>query len=323
MKIRFIAKIYDLSLTGYLGAGVRVAQNMRISNDAEVSGSYMDPIIPIVGLIESQALVEENGLAFAYGEEEIPGTLASLDPLVYLENSLRMLRLYLNQLWYVKDNSVDAEIAFAYTRQGSDIGQVSTNHAAVRFLTAEGIKSPTTFSPSDLRHARDRFFMHLVDDQGQHANDWDLVSEGWLDNRVPDEPTRLDMALLAIQSARSTGYLPSRIGAYCSAFESLLCAGSTEALAHRVAERTAVVLAVGDERVRHFELMKRAYGVRSRHFHGGAPKDSHPKLQRLSTEIDDALRRLMLRIRDDEEILAAVSSKDDQLETYMNHQVLL
>ena len=108
-----------------------------------------------------------------------------------------------------------------------------------------------------------------------------------------------------------------KISAYCSALECLFCEESGE-IAHQLAERVACYLASdGSARLILYREVKEAYGVRSRVVHGDTLKDRKlENLARVSTSIDEVVRRVLRKVDDDVEYARSCSNRTE-FDAYM------
>ncbi len=120
----------------------------------------------------------------------------------------------------------------------------------------------------------------------------------------PDRKTnRVSRALFYFQGIRSSDYLPLKIAEYMTCFESLFLKSDKE-LSHQLAERVAFFIEEDPaKRVETYKLLKKAYNIRSVTLHGNIEKSSFERLKDVALKLDEILRRSILKIISDRNLL--------------------
>lgn len=127
---------------------------------------------------------------------------------------------------------------------------------------------------------------------------------------------RLDRAWYFILNARIFGTLPMKIVSYCTALECCFTTGRTE-LTHQIAEKVAMLTEGNKEqKIKTFNLVKKAYGIRSTIVHGSFLKGSNEDLEDVSEELDNLLRMIV------NEHSSLLKLKDNELDNYFLNKLL-
>jgi hypothetical protein len=102
---------------------------------------------------------------------------------------------------------------------------------------------------------------------------------------------RANRAVHLLNSARRERLLSYRIAGYMICLESLFTRDSTE-LAHKVSERCAVLFGNNkSERTQIYDILKRAYGIRSKCVHGQESRIADSSASEISTFCDELIRK--------------------------------
>ncbi|MGG0256644.1 hypothetical protein ABEY61_29340 [Bacillus toyonensis] len=98
--------------------------------------------------------------------------------------------------------------------------------------------------------------------------------------------------------AQSSSVMPIKIVNYCNALECLFTTGKSE-VNHKIAERVAIMLGTSFENKKAlFDLIKKAYNIRSEMVHGQALKAKEEDLVVVSKGLDNVLRELIVANHD-------------------------
>jgi hypothetical protein len=223
---------------------------------------------------------------------------------------LRLIQSLIFDFWKFKDNNLYIRDGFLY---------VYENQISDGYTFKGSLSSMPTFS--DLNQVKSLFSENEIKNALSVSQNEISVENLFSDDFNYKEPTydhffkygkseRTDRAWYFILNARNQPTLPMKIVSYCTALECLLTTSKTE-LVHRIAERVAIL--VDDEtekRVNTYNLIKKAYEIRSTIVHGAYLKGSNEDLKNISFEVDKLLRKLMAIELD------VFSKKDDELDKY-------
>lgn len=204
---------------------------------------------------------------------------------------LRVIRDYVERLWYLEDNSVYIRDGFLYTYENriSDGCTFKASLSAV-FSKANGRIEPSEFSLESLTSlSSDMFVINPENITPEIDNYKDATQDHfWKKNKVERKLRAWGYILLS----RSQSQTPLKMMLYTMALESLLGTSTTE-LSHRLAERSAIMLGTTtEERIEIYATIKKSYDNRSTIAHGDLLKDDLNFEDRI-IKVDDYLRKLM------------------------------
>ncbi|MCI0530984.1 MAG: hypothetical protein L0Y74_03425 [candidate division Zixibacteria bacterium] len=292
-----------MSISNNLGNGDKIIPSLRISNDRTIAKDVLDSagtLRQLIGEIEYHDLLKEG--AFVYGSTEVEENTA-VNNVTVVNNYLMIVQGFINELWLVKDNSVDTERGFAwFIDKNSSLPQVhaSSNFRKIAFSRADGKTSTTNFTREEIRSVR-----HLgrtifsLDSEGIPLEKWDVLKPHPSKPKSIADWNRFERVRIALQQTRSESDLPLKILGYCICFETLLSTDAFE-IAHKIAERRACLLGdTTEKRLRIYNTIKQAYDVRSRTVHGAVTKKQPQDLISISEACDDLLRKLLTKIIED------------------------
>lgn len=275
-----------------------------LTNDPSTAKEFLSPQFrDRIGALEAGTIAKAGALLYHYPADEV-SALSDSDGLAYLNYQLRRSQMLCTALWLVRDHSVNFELGFL-SRSRGPIYVVTSNALAAFGTTAEGVLTSTVFSKSDLALAR-TYFSSLV----ARAAPEEAV--------VPVDTARPERAFFFLTAARASSTLGVRIAHYVTALEALFATEASE-LTHRLSERIALFLESDLEaRLATYEVVRRAYGVRSRTVHGDRlSKSQFKEVQQISVAIDQVLRRVLCRLLTAPSLLDLFCSKSDVLENYL------
>jgi hypothetical protein len=209
-----------------------------------------------------------------------------LDSKGYLFDHLRIVRLFLNMLWAVKDCSVNVKLGFLQWHRDSMTGYES-NALGCLYDKASGEMSDTVFSKTEIQRALS--LMHAFATIRRYKRDQRTA--------VLDGNSRVALSLHHLEAGRRAMDPALRIMHGCSALESLLSTSKGE-LAHQLSERVALLVgSTPDHRRKIFSEMKAVYDIRSTVTHGAGLKDGRIKiLPETSSKFDSLLRTVFCSI---------------------------
>lgn len=277
-------------------------------NPKEIQLNFQ-PLPPLIGSFNYSELLLHPYLTYI-GQLKDLWVGAPDVPFNNITESLNItIEQFLNAFWFIKDNSI-------FSRQfyliNLDANSVNVNSRNVWYSNSSGMYENTEFSIKEIER-----IMQL--------------SPGISDNLLTSEPdsgierpenivfgkpipslgkfypynsfTRLQRAYQFLMSSRTTSLLPLKISSYMMIFECLFSNDSTE-ITHKICERVAFFIGGDKEQKKAtYDLVKNAYGVRSKYVHGqqlDKKFSTREQLISLSKSIDDLLRKVFLKILESE-----------------------
>ncbi len=275
----------------------------------ELMGAYLDSEFrTFAGEIEYQHFKQADHLVvsrpedvacwdgFASGEEVLHCWMAWVD-------------WTLQDSWLVKDNCFISEVAYCRSILNGEY-RWSNNSLYAQASTSDGDRRRIVeFCKDDIESWATRLNVlrsHL-DDKGYSV----------LTPVVSKKATRVDRFLSFTQIARRSSIPAMKISQMCSALESLFSTSTTE-LTHRLSERVAFFVGESPEdKESIYQLMKKAYGVRSQVTHGShinsTIADSTPEL---SLKLLDLLRKITFKILEDPNSADVVYGDNEFIENH-------
>jgi hypothetical protein len=314
-KNLFIANVENLRISADLGHGEKLTDKILITNDQAFIENLLSPFFyQIAGTLEAHYL--KNTGAVAYSIEETQPFPSDEAALSFLLERLADVKVFMQLLWLVKDNSVNVDLGYLehpYKSLKAGRTNISRNFFIHTFTTARGNVLITEFTREELRRAR-----HLRRDSKWTVQ---MRTQVATDERF----MRFDRAFYFLQAARGSPDLGVKIANYCTCFETLFSTDAQE-LSHKLAERIACFLEKDlENRISVFHTIKKAYAIRSRIVHGsrGSSKLGE-QLREVSVSCDNLIRRILVRILEEpslqEYFQKAISDKD--IEKYFDYLVL-
>lgn len=216
------------------------------------------------------------------------------------------LSILMTYLWFIKDNSCNIQACFNYDPENGHITSLNTNsHNSNAF----GEISEVAFSHDELNRAvellslsenlfssnkqidADLYYKTAPNKSGVHAGMANKVEYNFRN--------RIERAILFLASTRSSHLLPSKISNYMNVYECLFTTDAIE-VNHKISERVAFYIGTNKaERIEIFKLIKEAYTIRSKYFHGQELPTKYKSaevLRTLSLNIDILTRKVLLKV---------------------------
>lgn len=224
-----------------------------------------------------------------------------------IRTQIQQSMLFLQSLWLVKDNSVNASEVYFTTRKvsGGDIWTLAT--PPLWFFTADCQLRETSFSKGELDEAI-AFYRASSEDSPQAPYDAYRPAAS-----AAAVKSRIGRGLLAIRYARAAEDIGLKCAFYCVSFEALLST-DRDAIAHRIAERTAILIGSSADKLTIYRDIKKLYDGRSKVLHGCHLSQANLKsLFERVARCDDYLRRTLRRLLLEPE-LKAMFDRDSKVE---------
>lgn len=317
-KYRFLLGLNLIEIHEPLGGKFPVLDDLIISNDKGERRKILSrELVEAIGGLEMQALLEAPSIIQIDGKTDLE--LGIKDSLNFLSQLLNWCGIFLNALWMVKDNAVSFELGFLEVWPPGAACRVHSNFLAETLQKADGTKSITSFSRSELKIARECFKELLL--PLAHTSKEELVRpdispfSGPLVTSQAAVP-RLKRAFYFLDSARSNRDLGMKIAMYCSLFETLFSTDATE-ITHKIAHRMAIFLESDTEKRRDlYTRVKKAYGIRSKVVHGDELGKDVQKAKQISIDADHITRRVLDKISSSEAMMEKFHASKSVLEEY-------
>ena len=289
----------------------------NLGNDSEVIEKLLPDALRVI--IGKQFFYElKSGPIIYWNSPKSAESQFLADPNEALMNWMIELTTFFQALWLVNDHAVSSGISYCiYTHPEHGTG--SCWNAAIGPVTATGMRPTSVCSVEALSLAREYFstLFHIT------------FNEIWLEPKTDSQyklgakkgVPRLFRFHDFLSTARHANDLAVKISHYMTCLEVLFSTGSAE-LTYKLSERVAFFLAkTPAERKIIFQTVKNAYSFRSKLVHGDVLEASK-KIQHASEEIDKLLRRLLLKILEDEKIEKVFQKSKDDLDDYLTNLTL-
>lgn len=314
-KSTFITRLRDIKTTGPLYKGVRVHEEVYLSNDTgRIKRLLTDEFVRQAGNLEAGYL----GMSDPYLYAATARTLDKEDPLLALNDFLGTGQLALMSLWLVKDNSVNMDTGFLITDVPSPpYTAVASNVWSARFSNSSGGFEATHFSREELKEAARLLTIWLGPQEKLNlGDDADLALFG--------SAGRLNRLIYFVQAARAQNRRPMKIALYCTCLETLFSTDSDE-LRHKLSERVARVLGQDPTKRREiYDQVRRAYDIRSAVIHGDVLTKKYRNsnaLEQCSAMCDQLLRRAITKILLDADLLKTFSGRKGTLNAFFTELI--
>ncbi len=314
----FVAPLRNIDLSGLEGSGHEIVPGLVAHGDAAQAARFLPPeFAPLVGIVDVGAIRAADAVVLGHWP-----TLHFNDVKAaagYVARLLQHIQTYLTGLWLVRDNCVMCDLGvllYAGVERGAP-GVHGIKHSLGQYFwnaTAEHVR--TVFSGEDLRSASQLTARGAAFFQ---PSDGPIAAHPTL----PKGTKRLQRALYYLENARTCSDVGLRIAAYVSCWEVLFSTDSAE-LAHKLAERVALFMeTTASGRTQMYQLVKRAYAVRSKIVHGDdLTKKQHKELLELSTLCDEVMRGLLKRVLSSNAAVEIFQSRPEDLEQFFPGKVL-
>lgn len=215
----------------------------------------------------------------------------------------------LQDSWLVKDNCFISEIAYCKSKLNGKYKWSNNSLYAQASASDGGRQRLVEFCEFDIKEWSERLnaLRSHLDDKGYSI----------LTPVLSKKATRFDRFLSFTQIARRSSTPAMKIAQMCSALESLFSTSTTE-LTHRLSERVAFFVGENPEdKESIYQLMKKAYGVRSQVTHGSHINNSIADLApELSSKLLDLLRKITFKVLEDPHSADVVYGDNEFIENH-------
>jgi hypothetical protein len=309
----YLVRIYGLKLPSTPASGVPLLPGLLLTNDFRGLEKHLDRgFFKVIGDLETSDLQNAETVAYTLGDAANLQR-AKLTPNDFILLTATHISVLLHGLWLVKDHSAYPGLGFVQVCDGKNIS-VHSNQLASNFTTSTGQRSTVALTTEELNRASD-FIKKLLplfryDFRLRHSPTTALLGS-------QRDAKRLSRAIYFTSVARAVNDLGIKIVNYCTALETLFSTDATE-LTYKVSQRTSVFLGGSvEEKMSIHDLVKKAYGVRSKVVHGdGLRNDAVEKIMSVSEELDSLVRRILLKIFSSEETAKHFEMGRDELDRF-------
>lgn len=303
IKYKFIAYAYDLKIKNTMNKGIKVFENLRISNNSnKVSQMFHPQFKNAIGNLEYNYLL--SGPYF-YAEGELDDETIFDDDdsgLEFLSTYMKKTQIINSFLWLVKDNSIHTENGYMQLEKGKDT-KFHSNGRSIIFHNMKGIRESLFFDPEELKFPElfyKSYFGQISDISGKVLNDDESFNE-----TPVYETSRIERAFYLLQAARAQIYLPERISIFTSLLETLFSTSTTD-VTHKLKERVAWLLGKSyEEREEIFNDMGVIYGIRSHHVHNSTVPNNAKTPEKLvlyTEKLENYVREVLVKVLKEKEI---------------------
>jgi hypothetical protein len=201
---------------------------------------------------------------------------------------LGRVRRFLHCLWLINDNAGSTEMGWVEAPHKRVPAWIWRNFWQGVISKADGTREPTLFTPEEIDRACALYLKTMGRFESEISGGREPVSSRW------------NSSMIFVDAARIVENPGMKVAQYCTCLEALFGTGSDE-LTHKLAERVACFLEDDPRsRLATFEVVKKAYRIRSKVVHGSktAIKDGL-KAADSAIALDQLVRRILMRILDD------------------------
>lgn len=309
-KYKFIACAYDLKIEKKLNKGIKVLENLRVSNNPEKLNQMFSPLFAnAVGILEYNHLLSHP---YFYAEGTIEQDNIFYDNklgIEFLNDFLKKIQMICGFLWLVKDNSVHAEFGYIQLEKKGEANKIHSNANNVIFNNVKGERKKLTFSEKELK-LPEKFYKEYFNETLSVSS----ITHAFKDIPVY-EGSRLERAFYLLQAARAQSYLPERISIFISLLETLFSTSNTD-VTHKLKERIAWLLGQSYiEREEIFNDMGVIYDIRSHNVHNSTvptKAKTKEKLILYTDKLEKYVREAIKKILSDDEIYILYQKNEKQ-----------
>lgn len=301
MNYLFITQIFDIKISNTLKKGKVTRPGARITNCFDEIDRVLQNNIFInnIGYFSYQEFSSYEGVHYiATGKfnEEI-GDSDKIGS-SFCGVLLREVQHFLHELWREKDHGGYVRDGFLliYNNEYED-GLLYRASLSEIYVKANISREITFFNTMELDNAIKNWEGYELPtvketEKGSLEGEWKHPTPIYFQKDTENKP--VGRFYFNIVAARASSITPMKILYYCAALESLFSFEKSPEIAYRISERTALCIGENLEDKKYiFDLVKKAYDVRSKVIHGNFFKNNELEQQRkLSLQIDELLRRV-------------------------------
>lgn len=216
----FIARLDFLKISGNMGRGDKISDNLLITNDFSLlKDKLISNFSKSIGVLEYEYLSNSNSII--YGLFNIPFVDKSVHHNFIIYN-LRIIQFFLTMLWLYRDNSVDFNYGFLQYYEPPNI-MISSNNLPLVISNCHGMQETITLTRTELKTPR----INLKNSVGDFPDFFKTDGASFIDYRtnpvfnIRASLRRVMRCIFLLNAARAESLLPLKIAYYCIGFESL------------------------------------------------------------------------------------------------------
>lgn len=336
MNYLFITVLHNLKLENIHNKGIKIGDNVRISNGKEVLAETIRKK-PLIFTMGEHSLMEfDDNTTYLYIKgtfNQVKNTEEFIDinkDGIIVFKMLREVQSFMHKFWFVKDNSVyirdgflliyDKKINNDYINGRSFKGSLSEV-----ISKSNGNIEPVSFSDDEIRKVYSDFSEKL-NFSDSYWTTIDEEDEKTIGGKLPmpdiflkeKDSNRVSRAEYFTIAARGSSIIPTKLLNYISAFECLFTTTTNE-LAHQISERVAILFGADiNERFQYYKDIKAAYNYRSKIVHGDSIKkyyDDIDSIESICQKVDFVLRTALSKHT------SIFTQKDEEIENYFKSKL--
>lgn len=336
MNYLFITVLHNLKLENIHNKGIKIGDNVRISNGKAVLTETIRKK-PLLFTMGEHSLMEfDDNTTYLYIQGMF-NEVNTADEFIDINKNgiivfkmLREVQSFMHKFWFVKDNSVYIRDGFLliYDRKTNNnyINGRSFKGSLSEVLSkSNGNIEPVSFSADEIRQVYTDFSEDLnfsdiywttIDEKDEKTIGGKLpMPDIFLKEKDSNRVTRAEYFTIA---ARGSSIIPTKLLNYISAFECLFTTTTNE-LAHQISERVAILLGANiKERLQYYTDIKAAYNYRSKIVHGDSIKNYYKNIDSIEAicqKVDFVLRTALSKHT------AIFTQKDEEIENYFRSKL--
>jgi len=314
----FFASLLNLEKENLEPIDVEIFPGVRLCSDDSIKEKILtEDIVKHIGMFEYINL-KNNGLFLYYEfeKEDIANFNPSSTNIQILHKLLIWTNAFLRNSWIVKDNAIVIDTAYLIDDNSiTENRDLSSLQLQYKHTLADGGIRPIKLSRKELDlmiEIHDKVEMYL------HSKDSLL----YLKFPIVKNFSLIGRFLFFIKAARESRNLGHKILNYCSSLETLFSTDNTE-ISHKIGERTAFFLSDEFNKKEVYEIIKKAYAIRSKLVHGSHINNKTIKeAPEISEKLDDILRKIFNLIFFDNEKLELFDSNNSRINDYFIDLIL-
>ncbi|CAH6960379.1 HEPN_Apea domain-containing protein [Vibrio chagasii] len=311
---KFISTLRYLSISESIDGWFELMPGVNITNSkTEIEKIVDGEFKKSAGLIEYEHFLEaENILYFEVSEEDFGKDLNGEQALFIWLSWVKML---INDLWFIRDNSVLCEAAFCkMTNQSSTTW--TRNSLTSSAYNSSGMSCETiSLNKADLSIWEKKSYSIQTYLHNSKSTSFDSFTN--------TNFSRVARCMRFVRAATKEQHPAVKLSHYCSAFESLFSTDNA-GLSHKLSERVALFLRDYDYNpVEVFDHFKSFYDIRSNVTHGSSLRPKKEKnLSSQSQQCDTYLRIILCILLDNEDLRQLFDGKSDSFEHHFKLKLL-
>jgi len=317
-SIHMIQELHYVTFPDIVGPYTMVEQlGLHLSTDQQYVQKYVtEHFANVLGDFQTAELLRQKAHLVSQATVPVP----SMEPAWahgMTRTQVNQSLLLLQSLWLVKDNSTNAGRVYFAARRMLDGDKWTHDTPPYWFFTADCELRETSFNEAELDEAIALYRSFSENSRNAPYNAYGIGPS------ASAVESRIGRALLTVRSARAVDDPGLKVAFYCVAFEAILST-SKDAVAHQIAERTAVMVGTAADKHAIYRDMKNLYDKRSKVLHGSRLDQADLKaVQERLTRCDNYLRRMLRRLLAEDDLKGLFTrGKSEEIDKYFLDRLL-